>query len=466
MTLTATTKPTVAGSQMRLFRRVKSVRIIMAILATVICVQFSFLTQLDYIDYLFQWRGGPEKTNRLFGNHDESEEVETYSSIPLTCRNETGIRDGYLREYCCASWDVAGDDWWLHHPDWEVSLENDTHYCFSPIENEERANFLRELHTFQWDDSNCSNIEMSTEINSGFGAGSTWLAAGLRHAYLKSKKPFQIINNYRRWLYSTDDNSSWAYCSTEDSRCYYLDINPCNRTIWDVYEVHSDFRLGGGEPIEEKFQYHWMYQYIFRRRQNFRYQLYKFRKDNQLDNVVAPCVTMHVRRGDAAMMFHPFRRYAAVQEYIDAANITLGETIFLLTDDESTVDEVRKYHANKYNWIYVDRPRTTQINTGFNGHIPSDDPAYELIVLDTELTVGSRCDKVVRGNSAFMRNMLLSMTLENKHYVDYYVNTDVSEQDVYNFSSHEERAKSLFHTIDMYNQRINSSLPENSTETL
>ena len=32
-------------------------------------------------------------------------------SMPLTCQNETGIRDGYLREYCCATWEVPGDDW-------------------------------------------------------------------------------------------------------------------------------------------------------------------------------------------------------------------------------------------------------------------------------------------------------------------------------------------------------------------
>jgi hypothetical protein len=160
---------------------------------------------------------------------------------------------------------------------------------------------------------------------------------------------------------------------------------------------------------------------------------------------------MHVRRGDAGMVGE-FRRYAAVQEYIDAANITRGETIFLLTDDESTIEEVRNVHANQYNWIYVDRPRATNVKGGFNSHFPSGDPAFEMLVLDTELTVASRCDKVVRGCSSFMENMLLSMNLDNKQYVEYYIDTVDWDEESKNFSSDAERAETLLQEVDMRNQ--------------
>lgn len=50
-----------------------------------------------------------------------------------------------------------------------------------------------------------------------------------------------------------------------------------------------------------------------------------------------------------------FSRIAPYKEYIENGHINEGDTIVLLTDDASTVEEVEKYHAKKYNWIYLKR---------------------------------------------------------------------------------------------------------------
>jgi len=38
----------------------------------------------------------------------------------------------------CFPWTVDTDRWWTHHPEYEVSLQNETHFCYSRIENRGR----------------------------------------------------------------------------------------------------------------------------------------------------------------------------------------------------------------------------------------------------------------------------------------------------------------------------------------
>jgi hypothetical protein len=92
------------------------------------------------------------------------------------------------------------------------------------------------------------------------------------------------------------------------------------------------------------------------------------------------------------------RRYAAVQEYLDAAHVEEGDNIFLLTDDNSTLEEIHKYHPN-YNWTYMNRPRNNGIDGGWEGHIPSGVPEFEVLTILTEIGLASQCSKLVHGNS-------------------------------------------------------------------
>jgi hypothetical protein len=384
---------------------------------------------------------------------------------PLECRLEAiSTRTSKIQEFCCAEWDISSDDWWLNRPDWEVSSENDTHYCFSPIEDSAKASYLRYLHTRQSNDVNCTDLEKSVEINSGYGASTTYLTKAFWHALKKTNKPFQIVHNSRRWLYATANRSSWAYCDEEDSRCYYLPINPCNRTFYNTMYAHSEMLPPNKQAkLQLRLEYYWMTRYTFRRKHEFRRQLYQFRKAYQLDHITAPCLTMHVRRGDAGLMRPPFRRYAAVQEYLDAVpNLAPNETIFLMTDDQSTIEEVQQYHAHKYNWRYVDRPRVHSISGGFDGHIPSGDPAFEMLVLDTELTVATRCDRFVYGNSGFVKGMLESLDLENKTYSSYVVHTTVTKEEVQKFPNKQARVEALM--MDIAATYRNMSSPTASKE--
>jgi hypothetical protein len=149
-------------------------------------------------------------------NDQGNQSTKFWFNGPLTCygpevldNDKNGAsRSNSAQDYCCASWEIPGDDWWLHHPDWEESYENDTHYCFSPITDAVRAKFMRDLHAIQWPDFpssieinnynnisvNCSDIETSPQINSGFGASTAFILNSLFHANIVSKKPFQIAH--------------------------------------------------------------------------------------------------------------------------------------------------------------------------------------------------------------------------------------------------------------------------------
>ena len=139
---------------------------------------------------------------------------------------------------------------------------------------------------------------------------------------------------------------------------------------------------------------------------------------------------MHVRRGDSGFVKFPWRRYAAVQEYVDKAQIQKGDTIVLLTDDESTIEEVERYHATNFKWIYLKRQRTRGTEGGFNKHIPSGDPALEVITIMAEVKLASQCNKLVAGHSGFVTTITDAMDAIGKKYTQYTVQTRVKEADV------------------------------------
>ena len=144
-------------------------------------------------------------------------EVELISEDPLFCTNPNRTSSG--QPECCSSWDVDVDDWWLHKPDWEVSRETEKVLCFAPIQNLDKASFLRQVHDRQYTHADCNKVETSVEMNSGFGASMRWLLLAFWHAHLAGN-PFQIEWSRRRWLYSSGNQSSWAYCPSEDVAWY------------------------------------------------------------------------------------------------------------------------------------------------------------------------------------------------------------------------------------------------------
>ena len=366
----------------------------------------------------------------------------------------------YHVQECCGRWKGrSSDDWWTHHPTWVRGTENATHYCLQDLPRGPHRQYLQHVYDLQqWDrpaGTNCTNLTKSVEVNSGFGHVLSWLTGTFMHAIHDVKGPFAVIYTERRWLYSISAHQhynisqSWAYCDTEDTQCYYLPVSNCDRSEnLTIRHEHYDRKPHNDQ---EKLQYYWLRNYLFRPNQVLRYQIMTRKLTVPLE---LPCTTMHVRRADAGFPRPPFRRYAAVQEYLDvlphnidsvAFRESATHNILLLTDDTSTLTEVQRHFIAKnatsmppnyqppyeYNWVYLKKIRNTGIDNGFGDHIPKgSDEAAELVAIYTELELAKECSQLVHGQSGFMKSLQEDLANEGKregidvhHYI---VDTTVS----------------------------------------
>jgi hypothetical protein len=85
-------------------------------------------------------------------------------------------------------------------------------------------------------------------------------------------------------------------------------------------------------------------------------------------------------------------------------NIGPKDPVLILTDDVTTLYEAKTFYPD-YNWIYMDRPRVNTTYGGFEGLIPSGDEAQEFVAIYAEMFLASRCNKLVHGNSGFVREL-------------------------------------------------------------
>ncbi|CAB9502604.1 expressed unknown protein [Seminavis robusta] len=353
-------------------------------------------------------------------------------------------------ESCCAPWDTlqeeAIDHWWTHHPDWEeVSLNNnstvsssgvDQQVCFARMRDPERAAFFRALYALQFPhpdghDNLCGQDLQVHQINAGYGASVSQVARGLWAAH-NQRRPFQMTKHWdgARWLFSTNLTDRWNYCPSMDMNCYFLPLSSCSPVVGrdDVYSKSAT------NTASEKQRYQWTRQYVTRPRHRLRKQLRQVLKEHlhglsplSLQN---NCTVIHVRRGDVGYPRHPFRRYAAVQEYLDIGNVTEGSTVVLLTDDETTIHEVQKYHDKNYQWVYLDRPRNNGIQGGMDGHIPSGDEGYEILMIMAEVKLASQCHTLVHGKSGFVATIKDEMDAAGQVYQSVYLDTSVPDEEI------------------------------------
>lgn len=134
--------------------------------------------------------------------------------------------------------------------------------------------------------------------------------------------------------------------------------------------------------------------------------------------------------GDPAAPQIPYRRYAAVQEYLDVIpNLPDNATIFLLSDDASTIQEVQQHHASKYHWVYTNKTRVHGVKTGFNNHIPpgSSGPEELVWIIIEQDRAASHCHTLVHGNSGYAHILREKMTLRGNNVTTYYVETLISD---------------------------------------
>jgi hypothetical protein len=117
-------------------------------------------------------------------------------------------------------------------------------------------------------------------------------------------------------------------------------------------------------------------------------------------------------------------------EYIDKAKIQPNDTIVLLSDDISTIEEVEKYHAKKYHWIYLKRKRFRGTEGGINNHIPTGDPALEVITIMAEVKLAAQCHKLVTGTSGFVTAIQDALEVAGTPYKQYTIHTRITKDDV------------------------------------
>ena len=126
-------------------------------------------------------------------NNGMQQEAEVLAHIPKTelLQSIEEFKEGTARnQTVCASWDVNVDDWWLHQPDWYPSFESPSHYCFSPIQDAAKADFMRQLYQNQYH-GNCSNAVYKRLIGWGWGLDFLWLIDGLMYG-LENKRPLKM----------------------------------------------------------------------------------------------------------------------------------------------------------------------------------------------------------------------------------------------------------------------------------
>ncbi|KAG7336740.1 hypothetical protein IV203_028157 [Nitzschia inconspicua] len=357
---------------------------------------------------------------------DTSDTTVTTVCFPWPQRQQQEEDDNY-KDTTKASYhrytyrDDPSDEWWTHHPDYHVIMENKTHFCFAPLEEGDQAILYRQLYRIQFpssnnnnndnDDDDCqNNVFTRTMWSSGWGADMTNINTGLRHALIY-KRPFQVRTetpwHYAAGKYPQLQQQQQAACPTQDMFCYFLPLSNCsvpektdtgtttspttnddtndnsNDTDEDdgaeldqepgCYYGPSTFTLLREEdgtnstyPVYPAYNddmqfYHWLDLYASRPKAWLRQRVYEYQQHvirNDM-NMTTPCAVMHVRRGDVLLHTDALRRYYAVSEYIQAAGDKLNDTIknILLLTDDDNAIGEALHEFPKYNWMYLHRKR-------------------------------------------------------------------------------------------------------------
>lgn len=417
----------------------------------------------------------------LLDNNGGATTSSSSSSIPspVQCVNTT---------YCCGRWDVNADDWWQHRPHWGVVQQDDTTFCFAPFKNPNRTAMLRGLHWTQWNVDitdpqltesvdavakplpgppdyetaytvNCSNLCTVQPISSGYGASLGHLSSTFWYAFTRHI-PFQVAKR-GPWLYAvTSDTNHWAYCEDQDHSCLFMPLSPCSRIQPPQEKIG---RRPNKDNHTQVLQSLWLKNYMIRPKQAMRHQLYVLGRPYH-EKLQNGCIALHVRRSDAGVPRAPFRRYAAVQEYLDLLPppppAGPKPTVFLLTDDATTIDEIQKHHSDNspYNWVYTDKNRNRGVEKGFDGHVPtqSDGPT-ELLYIEVEQELAAQyCRSFVHGRSGYAntladRMIMAGMPPENHYQLD--VSLPKEEVTKYHGRPWQEREQHLLQQVEEFYQK-------------
>jgi len=180
--------------------------------------------------------------------------------------------------------------------------------------------------------------------------------------------------------------------------CYFLPISNC-----------PGDKLGAGDGIIERpskasvAEYY--YDFAQRRQAWLRKRIHDYARQH---NFKTPCTAIHVRRGDVVLHGgNHKRRYHPIAEYVNATP-KLHPNVYSLTDDKNAIAEAQAEFP-KLNWMYVERPRYKASEGGWEKHIPSNDPVFEVTALLAELYLARMCDSFIHGSSGFSKRIYREM---------------------------------------------------------
>jgi hypothetical protein len=126
-----------------------------------------------------------------------------------------------------------------------------------------------------------------------------------------------------------------------------------------------------------------------------------------------------------------------------------------MSDDISTIEEVEKYHASNYNWIYLKRRRFRGTEGGINNHIPSGDQALEVVTIMAEAKLASQCRKLVTGTSGFVEVIKDALEVAGTPYKQYTVQTRITKDAIKPDKRLDAsvRAKNMWEAIEAKNNK-------------
>jgi len=344
------------------------------------------------------------------GNQKLSNQLSSSSVASSTPCNQsaTVISDldvcrsyGISADQLCASWDVEMDSWWTHHPEWEISFENDACFCFRKMANHTpQYAFLREIYNLQFSEStDCSKVYSKNMVSYGFGLDTLTLADRLLYGY-QNKRPFQLIRN--EWKYAVSPDKTFKVCPNASAFCFFLPLGRCPAGKHQV-GLKGDWRMDSKGRIERKqHQIAWLRVHVTRPQQWFRKRLYEYMKERFPWEVRTPCAAMHVRRSDVVKDGFT-RKYFAIAEYLEKVPDLKSrkiKNIMLFTDDANAIDEALEFHSY-YNWMYMNRTRYRGAEGKWGVHMPSNDPVMEVLAIYATFRLAMHCDILVHSKSAF-----------------------------------------------------------------
>lgn len=300
----------------------------------------------------------------------------------------------------CFPWTQNTDDWWSHHPTYFISAENSSHFCFAP-RPKNQGQFFQKLYDIQFRDANeCSLVKSKRMWSDGWGADLRNVLDGLIEAR-RSGMPFQIDET--PWHYAAKQDVTRPVCSSMGLSCYFLPMSNCSSSP-KIVKNRANYDHG----VPAYFQNRFFMEFITRQQQWLRKRIYDY---VQQINITLPCAVLHVRRGDSILGTN-HRRYRPIKDYVDVLKHN-QRNILLLTDDSNAIKEAVEFYPD-YNWMYFNRPRYRGHEGGWEEHIPSNDPAFEVIAILSELRLARTCQTLVHTASNFGQLLYAEMRSVSK----------------------------------------------------